>query len=341
MYETDPIKWGVLGPGRIAHKFAEGLRHVRGGRLTAVGSRNLSRAKDFAAMYHAPKAYGSYEELVSDGSIDAIYVATPHPQHSACCRICLEAGKHVLCEKPITVNALEAHELAKLARLQKVLLMEAMWTRFIPTTKAVIELIHAGDIGTPIYLTCDFGFSGSLDPSGRQLSRDLAGGALLDVGVYCVSLAYMILGKPTKVMATAHIGPSGVDERTSLSSNHANGAVAAMFCSVTAKSPQTATIVGTSGHITMRSPFWCSEELTLTINGRKPEIRCFPLLGNGFNYETEHFMELIRSGANESPLHSMKRSISIMETLDNIRQQINLSYPFENRLKRKHDLPKD
>ena len=330
VHTPEPVNWGVLGPGRIAHRFAVGLREAAGARLVAVGSRDAARAEAFAAQYGAPQVHGSYAALAADPAVDAIYVATPHPHHAPACRICLDAGKHVLCEKPLTVNAAAARALVEQARDRGVLLMEGMWTRFIPASAALRALLQAGEIGTPALVQCDLGFAATVDPASRLFAPELAGGALLDIGVYCVAFSSMVLGTPATVTASAYLGATGVDERTVLALSHPDGAVAAMFCGITASSPQVATIVGSEGHVTVASPFWCSEQLTVHRPKTASEERHFPLRGNGFNYEAEHFMELIRTGATDSPLMPLAESITISETLDAARRHIGLRYPFES-----------
>ena len=323
------VNWGILGPGRIAHSFAAGLRDAAGARLVAVGSRAAARAEAFAAQYGAAQAHGSYAALAADPAVDAIYVATPHPQHASACRICLDAGKHVLCEKPLAVNAAEARAMAACARDRGVLLMEGMWTRFIPAIAALRTLLQAGEIGMPALLQCDLAFAAEVDPASRLFAPELAGGALLDIGVYCVAFASMVLGTPDTVACSAHLGATGVDERTAVALSHPSGAVAALLCGITVRSPQVATIYGSEGYVTVASPFWCGEQLTVHLTGAAPEERRYPRRGNGFNYEAEHFMELVRAGATDSPIMPLAESITISETLDAARRRIGLRYPFE------------
>lgn len=332
MSKPEPVNWGILGPGRIAHRFAAGLGDAAGARLAAVGSRAADRAAAFAARYGAPRAYGSYAELAADPQVDAIYVATPHPQHAAACRLCLEAGKPVLCEKPLAVNAGEARAVAACARDRGVLLMEGMWTRFLPATAALRGLLQAGEIGAPALLQADFGFAAAVDPASRLFAPELAGGALLDIGVYCVALASMVLGNPATVAASAHLGATGVDERTALALGYRSGAVAALACGITVQTPQAAAISGSAGWVGIGAPFWRSELLTVHGGGAggAAEERRYPMRGNGFNYEAEHFMELLRAGAGDSPVMPLAESIAISETLDAARSRIGLRYPFES-----------
>ncbi len=326
---SEPVTWGILGPGRIARRFAAGLHDAAGARLVAVGSRAAERAEQFAAQFAVPRAHAGYEALAADPGVDAVYVATPHPQHAAACRLCLEAGKHVLCEKPLAVNAVEARAVAACARDRGVLLMEGMWTRFMPATVALRALFEAGEFGEPHIVHADIGFASTPDPASRLFAPQLAGGALLDLGVYCVAFASMLLGTPSSVSASAHVGATGIDERTAVSLSYPSGAVAALTCSLTTASPHLASVVGSGGYVTAGPPFWRSDRLTLWRADATPEQRRYPLTGNGFNYEAEHFMELIRAGADESPLMPLAESIAISETLDAARRAVGVRYPFE------------
>lgn len=329
MPKPDAVNWGILGPGRIAVKFAAGLRHAAGARLVAVGSRSAERAARFAAAHGAARAHAGYEALAADPGVDAVYVATPHPQHAAACILCLEAGKPVLCEKPLTVNAAEARAVATCAREHGVLLMEGMWTRFIPATAALRALIEAGEIGEPHVVHADIGFASTPDPASRLYAPELAGGALLDLGVYGVAFASMLLGTPSAVAAAAHVGTTGVDERTSVSLRYPGGAVAALTCSLITRSPHLASVMGSGGYVTVGPPFWKGARLTVHRGAAAPDERSYPIAGNGFNYEAEHFMELIRAGARDSPLMPLAESIAISETLDAARRAIGVRYPFE------------
>ena len=303
MAVPEAINWGILGPGRIAGRFAAGLRDAAGARLVAVGSRSAERAAQFAAEQRtagsgAPRAHAGYEALAADPDVHAIYVATPHPQHAAACRLCLAAGKHVLCEKPLTVNAEQARAVAACAREHGVLLMEGMWTRFMPATAALRALLEAGEIGEPHVVHADIGFASTPDPASRLFAPALAGGALLDLGVYCVAFASMVLGTPSRVAASAHVGHHrrrrahrGIvmlpERRGGRADLLAHDPLAAVWPAWWAA----------SGYVTVGAPFWRSERLTVYRGDAAPDERSYPLAGNGFNYEAEHFMELIRAGA--------------------------------------------
>ena len=211
---TEPIRWGILGPGSIAHKFTGGLQATPAGELVAVGSRTQQRADAFADQYGAPNRHASYEALSTDPDIDAVYVATPHPFHQDNAILCLEAGKAVLCEKPFTINATEAGAVVACARANGVLLMEAMWSRYLPIMVQVRQWLDAGAIGEPLMVSADFGFRAGVNPAGRLFNPALGGGALLDIGIYVVSFAAMVLGsQPAQVAAAAHLGETALTSK--------------------------------------------------------------------------------------------------------------------------------
>ena len=251
----DTIGWGILGAGRIAGKFATESKLVPGTRLVAVGSRSAEKAEEFARQNGVERAYGSYAELVADPDVDAIYVATLHPQHCEHTLLALDAGKAVLCEKPFAVTGREARQMIERARERKLFLMEAMWARFNPITVQVRRWIAEGRIGEPRMVTIDFGFRAAWNPESRLLNPALAGGALLDVGVYVLAYASMVFGRPAQIQAAAHIGESGVDEQTAMVLKYAGGQIASLTCAVRTPSPQGARIDGTEGAIEIPA-FW-------------------------------------------------------------------------------------
>jgi predicted dehydrogenase len=245
--KSTPVKWGILGLGSIANSFAEGLRSVKGAELVACGSRDLKKAQEFAQKWGVASAYGSYEEFAADESIDVVYVATPHPFHRENSILSLNSGKAVLCEKPFTLNAREAAEVIEGARSRKLFLMEAMWTRFLPQMVKVRELIQSGIIGDLRLLQADFGFRGEWKPEGRLLNPQLGGGALLDVGVYPISLAFHLMGQPDRVESHAYLGKSGVDEQASILFGYRDGRSALLSTSIQTTTPQEAVITGSEG----------------------------------------------------------------------------------------------
>ena len=325
----DSMRWGILGTGRIGHEFAAGLRDTPDAETLAVGSRTEDSAREFAASFGIPRHYPSYAELVSDTDVDVVYVATPHPLHEENVALCLEAGKHVLCEKPMAVNAAQAERLIALAQDKNLFLMEGMWTRFFPLMERVRHLISSGAIGEPRMLSVDFGFRAPFDPLQRLFNPDLGGGALLDVGVYCVSLSSMIFGPPDRVTGLAHLGETGVDEQSAAILEHGDGRISTISIAIRTATPQEAMIAGTEGWINIHSEWWKPDKLTLSRPGKKDESIEAPYTGNGFPHEAAEVMRCIRSGGRESDLMPLQETLSIARTMDELRRQWGLVYPDE------------
>ena len=321
----DTIGWGILGAGRIAGKFATESKLVPGTRLVAVGSRSAEKADEFAKQNGVERAYGSYAELVADPDVDAIYVATLHPTHCEHTLLALDAGKAVLCEKPFAVTGREARQMIERARERKLFLMEAMWARFNPITVQVRRWIAEGRIGEPRMVTVDFGFRAAWNPESRLLNPALAGGALLDVGVYVLAYASMVFGRPTQIQAAAHIGESGVDEQTAMVLKYAGGQIASLTCAVRTPSPQGARIDGTEGAIEIPA-FWRAPVARLI----RPKEDPVEATGDfGFQYEIAEAVDCLRAGKIESPQMPLDETLAIAETMDEVRRQIGLRYPFE------------
>jgi predicted dehydrogenase len=319
------IGWGILGAGRIAGKFATDAKNVPGANVIGVGSRSLDKATAFAAQNGIERAYGSYAELVADPDIDAIYVATPHPLHCEHTLLALDAGKAVLCEKPFAVSAREARTMIERARERKRFLMEAMWTRFNPITVQVRQWLAEGRIGEPRMVTIDFGFRAAWNPESRLLKPALAGGALLDVGVYVLAYASMVMGRPAQIQAAAHIGETGVDEQTAMLLKYQGGRLASLTCAVRTPSPQSARIDGTEGAIEIPS-FWHATTAKLI----RPKEEPVEATGtHSFQYEIAEATTCIAAGQLESPHMPLDETLAIAETMDEVRRQIGLRYPFE------------
>jgi predicted dehydrogenase len=327
MSDNAVFRWGILGPGRIAKPFCEGIQqNIPDARVVAVGSRALERANAFADELNIPNRHGSYEELCADPEVDAIYIATPHPQHKENCLQAIANRKAILCEKPFTVNAAEAEEVVRAAREKGVFLLEAMKTRFFPAIIKVRELIAEGAIGEPRMLQADFGFRTGFNPEGRLFNPDLAGGALLDVGVYCVSLSSMVFGEPDRVTGMATLGETGVDEQSAMILGHPNGALAVLSTAIRTSTIHEATIFGTDGCIRINRPAWNPRSYTLSKGNETVEV---PTEGNGFNFEAAEVQRCVRAGLLESPALPLDESIAIMRTMDRIRAQWGLKYPME------------
>ena len=322
------IRWGILGTGSIAKKFADGLKVVEGAELAAVGSRSQATADAFGDRYDVPRRHGSYEALAADEEVDAVYVATPHSLHKDNSLLCLSAGKAVLCEKPFAINAAEAGQMVAMARQRKLLLMEAMWSRFLPALVKLRELLAAGAIGEVRMLTADFGFRAGWNPEARLLNPALGGGGLLDVGVYTVSLASMVFGRPTRIVSMAHLGTTGVDEQAGMIFGYDGGALALLWTAVRTTTPQEAAILGTDGRIRLHNPWWRGQKLTLSAGG-KEEVFDLPFRGNGYNYEAEEIGRCLREGRTESGVMGLDESVAVLKTMDEVRAQWGLSYPME------------
>ena len=321
------FKWGLIGTGGIARSFARDLSRAPGHEVVAVGSRSIEKAREFTEQWGG-KPFGSYEELVT-ADVDAIYVATPHPMHAPNTILALENGKPVLCEKPFAVNSRESSAMIETARRHNLLLVEAMWSRFLPHYRKLRELVRNGDLGEIISIAADHGQNLPLPKYYRLHAPELAGGALLDLGIYPISFAYFLLGKPQSVVAKAEFTPTGVDSQTSMIFRYENGAHANLTTTLLAKSPCTATVVGTKGTIFIDGDFYTPTSMRLRkIDGSIAE---FPkdYEGHGLREQAIEFAELLRAGKKESDLMTHADTQSIMETMDEIRAQIDLYYPFE------------
>ncbi|NMB97260.1 MAG: Gfo/Idh/MocA family oxidoreductase [Clostridiaceae bacterium] len=326
---ADKIRWGILGAGNIARKFATGMKVVAGSELLAVGSRSIERAQSFAKEFNIPKTYGSYEEMVKDPELDVVYIATPHTFHKPHALLCLNNGKAVLCEKPFGVNAGEVEEMVQCARKNNLFLMEAMWTRFLPVMYKVKEWITNEAIGEVRMLTADFGFYASINPEGRLFNLQLGGGALLDVGVYPINLASMIFGgAPERITGMAHIGETGVDEQAAMILGYKNGELAILHTAIRANTHHEARIIGTKGSIIIPD-FWRATSATFKIDSKDEEIVEIPFEANGYCYEAREVERCLKEGKLESDLMTWDESISILKTMDELRKQWGLRYPVD------------
>ena len=322
-------RWGILGTGNIASQFARGLAELDDAELVAVGSRTAESAETFGERFNAPRRHGSYAALASDPAVDAIYVATPHPLHHDNTIMCLEAGKAVLCEKPFAINAGQAQSMIATARERGVFLMEAMWTRFLPHMVRLRELLAEGVIGEVRMLQVDFGFRTSFNRQGRLFDPALGGGALLDVGIYPVSLASMIFGTPERVTGMAHLGETGVDEQSAMIFGYAGGQLALLSQAIRTNSPHEALLLGTNGKIRVHSSWWKATPITLSVDGKPDELIDLPAVGNGYNYEAAEVGRCLREGRTESAVMPLDETLAIIRTMDEVRAQWGLRYPGE------------
>ncbi len=334
------IKWGIISTGFIAHKMTTALKGLDDCEVVAVGSRSQDSADQFAAEYGIPKAYASYEELAADPDIDVIYVGTPHPYHLPNTLMCLDAGKHVLCEKPFALNYGEAKQMVDLAREKRLFLMEAMWTRFQPIAVKVRELLQEGAIGEVRMFQASFGFRAPDDVKHRAVNLELGGGALLDVGIYPLSYAYMVMGKPVSIMSKAHIGPTGADEENAIILSHEGGKLSVLNSGVRTQTEISAIIYGSTGYIKIRPPFFMAEQLEIHRDNffdqrrrddPRPgvELITLPHKVNGYEYQAMAVHDAIRNGKTESDVISLDESLEIMQAMDDMRAEWGLKYPSE------------
>jgi len=320
------IKWGIMGPGGISRKFASDLVQSDQAELVAVGSRTPGRAEAFATEFQIPRCYDSYEQFAADEEVEMVYVGTLHPAHKECVLLCLKAGKAVLCEKPFTMNAQETAELIQTARENNTFLMEAMWTRYLPPIVQARKWIAEGRIGTVNMLTANFGFDVGWAPESRLLDKRLGGGALLDAGIYPVSFASMIFGQqPTRIMSSAHIGETGVDERFSALFEYEGGQTAQLNAAVRLKMASDAYIYGTEGYIHVPNFVFGQSAILHRKDSDPVEIRDDRMY-KGYIFEAEEAMHCFREGMIESKIMPLDETHSIMQTLDTLRAQWGLEY---------------
>ncbi|MCX7773388.1 MAG: Gfo/Idh/MocA family oxidoreductase, partial [Clostridia bacterium] len=306
------IRWGIMAPGSIAHPFVEGLITLKEAKVVAVGSRNLNRAHSFCHQYKIPRAYGSYEELASDPEIDIIYVATPHPFHKDCVKLCLNAGKAVLCEKPFTLNARDSLELAELAREKKLFLMEAMWTRFLPAMAKVRSWLKQGVIGEIRSMKADIGYRSEFDPESRLFDPSLGGGALLDIGIYAVSLASMVFGKqPDTIKSVVEMAPTGVDEQSGILFGYDKGRFASISTAIRTTFVNDAVIYGTEGYIHIPDFYHAQQAILYPKDGRKEAFG--PMFtSTGYQYEALEVMSCLHEDRLESNVMPLDETVAIM-----------------------------
>jgi predicted dehydrogenase len=322
---TANVRWGILGTGKIAKAFANALKDTPGAVLAGVGSRTLDSARVFADEFGGT-AYGSYEELAKAADVDLIYVGTPHPMHAENVRMALEAGKGVLCEKAFTVNREEAEALVALARSKKLFLMEAMWTRYLPALAEVRRIVASGEIGTVRQVIADLGFNAGFGPEHRVFNPELGGGALLDIGIYPLSIAVALLGPVDSVLAQADIGATGVDEQTTFLLKHSGGGMSVCSCSLRARLPSELTIAGELGHVRMNSMFHRAQTVTVTRADGVARTVATPFLGNGYVHEAIEAQRCWQEGLIESPSMTLDDTLALMGVMDEVRRQIGVSY---------------
>ncbi|SIQ75883.1 Gfo/Idh/MocA family protein [Maribacter ulvicola] len=322
------IKWGIVGAGNIAHSFSKDLALVDGGKLVSVASRSIDKAQAFANEYGAPNAYGSYEELFHSGTVDIIYLATPHTSHADLSIAAMKAGNAVLCEKPMGVNKPEVEQMIAVAKENNVFLMEALWSRFNPTIVKVKELVDNGTIGDIGYLHSDFAFYAlNRDEEGRLLNPDLAGGSLLDIGIYPIFLAYVMLGKPKDIKATANFYKTGVEMQCSMIFNYDN-AQAILYSGLNSDSEKKAEIAGSKGTIFLH-PRWHETTGYTLIKDGETSSNEVGKRGKGYVHEIEEVHDCLNSGKKESDMWSHQNSLDLVEIMDSVRKKTGIVFPFE------------
>ena len=321
------LGWGIVGPGWIAGEFAKAVRTHTAQRVVAVSSRSPERASSFAATHGIDLALGSTEQLVTHPDVDVVYVATPHSDHLATGLAAIAAGKHVLIEKPIALTAAEAQTLADHGRAANVLVMEAMWTRYLPHTSVIRRLLADGVLGDVHAVLADHGQAIAPDPQNRLYRPELGGGALLDLGIYPVQLSSMVLGAPTRVVAVGGMTTTGVDAYSTLVLTHDNGAQSTLYSSILARTPMTATIAGSEATISIDSAFFTPTSFTMfsrdfagpTLSWSDPTGRT---LFDGLSWEATALAHFVGEGRLESPVHTLDETVSILTTIDEARTQI-------------------
>jgi dihydrodiol dehydrogenase / D-xylose 1-dehydrogenase (NADP) len=323
------VNWGILGPGRIAHTFAQGCQATMGSKIYAVASRDAARAESFAAWYQIPKVYTDYQDMLDDPQVDMVYVATPHRFHHEQVLLCLQAGKSVLCEKPLTVNALQAEELIKTAKERNAFLMEALWTRFLPIYGVIHKWLNGGIIGKIWLMRSTFGYQASKDPAERWFNPELAGGSLLDLGVYNINISQWVMGKaPDSFQVYGQLAESGVDEMIAAMLWYKDGTVSQFSCNFVTNDINDFTIYGEYGNIRIHPGFHAASTATLVTENEELTIKN-PIKASGFEYEIEEAMQCYLNGKLESPIMPLAQTLQNMELMDGIRRQLGVVYPFE------------
>jgi len=323
-----PVGWGILATGKIARAFAQNLTLLPDARIAAVGARRLESAQAFAKEYGAAAAHGSYRQLVEDPEVDVVYVASPHALHHGHVMLAFEAGKPVLCEKALTLNAVQAEHLVAEARQRRLFFMEAMWMRCNPMVRRLQQLLATGELGTVQQVRADLGFVVDKPVTDRLLAPELGGGALLDVGIYPLTFAHLFLGEPDSVAAAAALSDLGVDLNIALSLAYRTGAVASLSASLTAWSPRTASIATEVGRFDLPAAFHQPTTATWTSDGRSQTLT-EEVLGTGLANEALEVMRCLRAGEIESPLVPHEDSLALMRLMDRIRADVGVRYPGE------------
>jgi predicted dehydrogenase len=324
------MNWGILGTGTIAHLFASDLSLLPEAELLAVGSRSQDRADAFGAEFDVPRCYERYEALVDDADLDVVYVATPHTSHAKLATLALEAGRAVLCEKPLTLNARQADRLVDTARRADQFLMEAMWTRFLPVMTDVRRLVQEEQVlGDVRLLRADIGVVRDVAPAHRLVNPALGGGALLDLGVYPMALASELFGPPADTVSSVVLGETGVDEQCAAVFRYDEGQQAVWHASFRADTGRTCVVAGPGGRLEGQRAWWKGAPFVLTRRDGTTETLARPYEGNGYQFEAAHVMRCLRAGRTESPVMPLDESVAVLRTADALRAEWGVQYPQE------------
>jgi predicted dehydrogenase len=323
---TRPVRWGILGAGGIASSLAADITRTDGHAVTAVAARDGGRAAEFAQRYDAPRSYGSYDDLVADDEVDVVYVATTHPFHHEQALAAIGAGKPVLVEKPLTLTAAGAREVFDAAAQAGVFAMEAMWMRTNPLVRQALDLVAGGAIGEVRAVHADFAFALDYDPGHRLFDRDNGGGALLDLGIYPATLAWLVLGRPDRMQVSGDLAPTGVDRTVAMQWSWADGATAQLFSSSAVTTPGRATISGTGGWLSLEPAFFTPTTMLVGTGGGVRRVEIEPA---GYVPQIEEVGRCLRAGLLESPMVPQAETVAILELLDGVRAELGVSYPGE------------
>jgi predicted dehydrogenase len=319
------VRWGVVGPGRIASKVVRDFAHVPGAEVVAVASRSAERAKAFATEHGIARVHDSYRTILDDDGVDVLYIATPHPQHRAVTLAALRAGKAVLVEKAFTVTPAATREIVEVARQTGVFAMEAMWTRFMPVVARMRELIAAGAIGEVRSVQAELGVSAPVDPADRFYNPAIGGGALFDVGVYPISFAQMVLGTPDSVTAHGALAPTGVDVEEAVLLGHPDGRTASLFASLRCPTPGQARVFGTGGWIDVLPRFHHPATLVLHRAGQEPETVTLPHTGGGYTHELREVTECVAAGHPESAVMPLADTVTVQDVMGQVADQLGMT----------------
>lgn len=324
--QTKTIRWGIIGLGKIANKFAQDILTINNCQLYAVASRSQEKANEFAKTYNAEKAYNSYDDLAKDPNIDAVYIATPHALHKENAILCLKNKKAVLCEKPFAMDKNEVEDMITVAKENNVLLMEALWTYFLPHYKFALQHLENKTFGNITKLEADFGFKPTVDMNSRVFKKSLGGGSLLDIGIYPIFAALSTLGQPNTLETNATFFENDVDSSCTITFDYNNSIKAHLKSTLLEKTPTEAIFYCENGIVKINSRFQEPSTVSLIPNEGKEEHFDFGYTTNGYNFETIHFNQLLRDGKTESDVMSFEFSKTLITMLDTVRQKIGLHY---------------